>query len=100
MTKDILLDDNLDLLFVNGDLVIGQSDLQHIELIALSNTGDWKENPQFGVNIRKALLADDGNTAVKHAMQIQLEADGADVQRVSIDNTGTLTVEASYGTDN
>lgn len=97
MTQDIVLGNGLDLAIgTNGDLVIGQSDLQHIELIALSNSGDWKENPQFGVNIRKALLAEDGYTAVKHTLQIQLEADGADVEKVGIDGLGNLNIDANY----
>jgi len=97
--KDILLDEDLDLLIVNGDLVIGESDLQHIELIARSNTGDWKENPTFGVNIRKAINDEGGYTAAKHTLQLQLEADGATVASISIDSSGKLTIDASYGTD-
>ncbi|MDJ1494150.1 hypothetical protein QNI19_14495 [Cytophagaceae bacterium DM2B3-1] len=98
--KDILLDDNNDLLIQNGDIVIGNCDLQNIQLICLSNTGDWKENPTFGVNIKKSLLDHEPYTAIKHALQIQLEADGATVEKIVIDSDLNLSVDAYYGTDN
>jgi hypothetical protein len=97
---DILLDDDLDLLIVNGDIVFGDADEQNMRLVALSNTGDWKEFPQFGVNLRRALLDEGAATAVKHTLQLQLEADGALVESIALEPDGQLKINARYGTDN
>lgn len=47
---DILLDEDGDLLIVNGDFVIGESDQQHIQRIMISNPGDIKPNALLGAS--------------------------------------------------
>jgi len=51
--KDLLLDENNDLLFKNGELVIGEREMQDIGLIIGSNEGDWKEYPLVGMGMPK-----------------------------------------------
>lgn len=47
---DYLEADDGDLLFEDGDLVIGQSDQNHIYDIISSAKGDWREYPLLGAN--------------------------------------------------
>ncbi len=51
MAYDILLDEDGDLLIVNGDFVIGESIDQEVGLILQSNKGEYKEFPTFGLNL-------------------------------------------------
>ena len=49
MAKDILTDDDRDLLFTaSGDLVFGDGDSQALERVALLNQGELKANPILG----------------------------------------------------
>ncbi|MGR3791555.1 hypothetical protein ACUXZJ_11845 [Flavobacterium sp. TN-1] len=52
--KDFVLDKDNDLMFANGDFFVANSDQQHLELILNSQQGEWKENPDLGVNLIKS----------------------------------------------
>jgi len=75
--KDMLIDDDFDLIIVNGDLSVGHSDNQHIQFIALSNPGEWKQTPVIGVAIGKYLKGPSNQVQhfVKNLKQ-QLKLDG------------------------
>ena len=57
MRNDILLqpDENgiWDLDIQNGELVIGPSDQQHIEMILQSAPGHWREHPLLGADLEE-----------------------------------------------
>jgi lipoprotein-releasing system permease protein len=53
--KDITLDDNFDLIIENGDFKVSDSDMQHIQLICITNLGHWKQFPLVGVGIEQSL---------------------------------------------
>ncbi len=94
--QDILLFDDNDLAIgPNGDFVVDFSDDQHIKLILESGRGDWRQNPQVGVNIRQLLSEDAAPTFLKHEVQKQLEADGATVNKVDVE-TGNMKIDARY----
>jgi hypothetical protein len=61
--KDLLLDDNDNLIISNGDFVIGNADYQQRKLIILSQKGEWKEYPSLGFGIdnylKKSVTADE-----------------------------------------
>ena len=44
--KDIRLDDDLDLVFKDGDFAISESSIQHQKLLILSDKGEFKESPK------------------------------------------------------
>ncbi|EKT3957699.1 hypothetical protein NTJ28_001686 [Flavobacterium psychrophilum] len=48
MRKDILLDEDFDLIIQNGDFLIGESDQQHVNCIFLAHQGEYKEFPFIG----------------------------------------------------
>lgn len=53
--KDIILDNNNELLISNGDIVVDDGTQQHIALLLLSNQGDFKQHPLTGIGIMKYL---------------------------------------------
>lgn len=76
MVKDIILDENADLLIKNGDFVVDFSDLQHIELIVNFAEGALKQFPTQGVGI----WAYSGSSGMARDLQrkinVKLDADG------------------------
>ncbi len=76
---DILLDENGDLVDNNGDLAIGNSALQHLDLLLKSNKGDWKEYPLVGVDLNKSInstLSLQNTDAIVKQIKLQMEMDG------------------------
>lgn len=89
---DFLLDDNGDELILNGDLVLGGSDDQHITDILASYPGEWKQSPLCGVNIRRAINGSmDGR--IRRDVRLQLEADGYKVKNITFTET-ELNIDA------
>jgi hypothetical protein len=86
--QDYLLDDDGDLKIVNGDFVIGDSDLQNINDILISEQGWWKEFPALGAGISKLLKGKVIPTLVESLIKAQLESDGFQVGRPSVTNAG------------
>ena len=83
--KDILLDDDLDLLIQDGDFVVGPSDDQHIELILRATEGHFKEYPLLGANINSMVNGIiDGNYRKK--IRLHLNQDGFKVNSVTYIN--------------
>ena len=89
---DIMLDHEKDLLLKNGDLVIDESDSQHIEHILLAAPGHYKMSPLVGCDITSRMKGNiDGRYKAKVALQ--LTADGYKVNRITIEQ-GILTIDA------
>ncbi|OXA83668.1 hypothetical protein [Flavobacterium columnare] len=93
--KDFVLDKDNDLMFANGDFFVANSDQQHLELILNSQQGEWKENPDLGVNLIKSQsgLID---RFLKRNIKVQLEADGFDIEILNIGTTG-IELKGQYG---
>ena len=88
---DIKLDDN-DLLILNDDLVLVESDDQHIADTINAAPGWWKETPTEGVGIMKYLKGKNSQE-LSRAIQINLKADGYDSRPViSFNTNGKLTI--------
>lgn len=91
---DVLLDENKDLKFVNGDLVIGDVNQQNQELIVVSNKGDWKESPEIGVGIND-YLNDENISGAISAIKNNLRYDGFKVNKVKLVNN-KIEIDAKY----
>ena len=77
MRADILTDENDDLLIIDGQLVIGESDEQHVRHIVLSTQGDFKEHPLMGFGLSRYLKTPVLETEkFKRELAVQLKADG------------------------
>ena len=73
---DIMLDDDGDIIIMNDDLVLGDSDGQHIQHIFELEPGELKENVLVGIGIQKKLHGNEANGAVRREATLQLLADG------------------------
>lgn len=85
--KDIKLDDDFDLVIENGDFKVSSSDMQHIQLICITDLGHWKQFPLMGVGIQKYIASSGQQEALKRAINIQLAADGYKVNQVLVKDT-------------
>ena len=85
--KDILLDDDFDLLIQNGDAVIGASDEQHIALILKTYPGAWKFNTYVGVGIDQYLASSGNEDLIKRNISVQLKADNYQVNKITLTKT-------------
>lgn len=86
MMDDLLLND-FDLEFENGDLVIGNSKDQSVQMLLLSAQGEWKEHPEAGADIRRA---QNGviDQFLERNIRVQLEADNFNLDKLTIDENG------------
>jgi hypothetical protein len=94
MPKDILLNDD-DLLFINGDLVVRDSTLQHQKHLLLVQPGELREFPTVGVGLVN-FLNDDALDDLGAAIQREFENDGMIVKKLDVYENGKLEIDASY----
>lgn len=95
MMNDLLIDENKDLAFANGDLATGNSDYQHQELLLMTDKGDWKEQPTVAVGVRYWLKDNDAEGLMGEIKQ-EFERDGMSVKKIEIANDGKLNIDASF----
>lgn len=77
MRNDILLDENNNILIVDGDFAIGQSDQQHVKHIVEAFKGEYKFNPLVGFGVIGYLKRDEMiESEFRRDLKIQLENDG------------------------
>lgn len=74
--KDIILDDDGDLLIQNGDFVVGESDMQHLQLIVSLANGSLKQFPLQGVGIMSYSGSSGQAATLRNSIKIKAEADG------------------------
>lgn len=92
---DVVLDENDDLLFENGDLVIGESTNQNIKQIVTANKGEFKESPEIGVGIVQMLNDEEYDDILIEAKK-NLAYDGMKVKNISFSEEGKLIIDAKY----
>jgi len=92
--KDVLVDSDGDLLIVDGDLVIGDSDEQNQRHLILASKGEYKRNPEIGGDLLNLLDEDNPKKAVTEIKK-QLEYDGAKVNNITY-KEGKLDIDAKY----
>lgn len=93
--KDIILNDD-DLMFINEDFFISDSQNQSIELLLKSKQGEWKRNPEAGCNIHSAksgLIT----RSLDRNIRLQLEADDFNIQELEILSEG-INILGNYET--
>ncbi len=73
--KDILLDENFDISFENGDIKIGESFWQEVILVLNSEKGMWKSSPLTGAGLRKNIRSTVSPENIKKEIQLALQAE-------------------------
>lgn len=77
MRNDILLNEQNELLIVDGDFVTGQSDQQHVKCIVEAFKGEFKSNLLVGFGAINYLKRDEKiESEFRRDLKIQLENDG------------------------
>lgn len=95
MPTDLLLDENLELLIVDGDFIFGESTAQHQKTLILSDKGEFKEVPMRGVGARH-FLEDAAPDNLARAIRQEFSIDGMTVRKIQIAPDLTIQVEANY----
>jgi hypothetical protein len=92
---DIALEQNEDLLIMNGDFVLKECTLQHQRQLILNNKGDFKQNPTICVGVF-TYFDDEQTDALTRAVSIEFARDGMDVQQIRLNKDGVLESHAFY----
>ena len=93
--QDLLLDATGDVAITAGDLAIGESNEQQQRLLLATTPGEWKAAPIRGVGVIGYLECPD-NGQLARRIQTEFTADGMRVERINIDNNGTIDITAAY----
>lgn len=95
--KDFLLDEDLDLVIVNGDAVMGFCTAQNQQKILMLNQGELKHAPLIGVCLQDWLL-DDGEDilSLQHKIQDQFETDGQIIRKLDVTGFPHIKLVAEY----
>lgn len=94
---DILknIDGDGDVVIKQNDLLIGNSDKQHMNDLILVEKGSLKQYPGVGVGAQTFIEGEDRSGLLRE-MSLQFSADGMEVQQVELTQQGILNVAAKY----
>lgn len=85
MRSDIILNENNELLIVDGDFASGQSDQEHVKHIVEAFKGEYKANPLVGFGAINYLKRDEKiESEFRRDLKIQLENDGYSDSRIDL----------------
>lgn len=82
MARDILLDENFDLLIKNGDFVMGDSEAQEVGIILGISTGELKSDPLVGANLIEFIRGGASKDKIENRVRTQLELDEKDYDEI------------------
>lgn len=91
--QDILLTNELNLSFLNGDFIAAESTSQHQKLLLLAQKGNYLQNPDIGVGVESYLNDERDGLAVE--IRSQFEMDGMKVAKLQLNGT-IIEIEAPY----
>ena len=95
---DLLLAADYDLAFTDaGDIAMGESDGQHLNLLLLTSAGEWKADPLAGIGLRRyqnAPLGPAETAALQREVGIQLTRDGYQVLELDLSDLSAAVLNA------
>jgi hypothetical protein len=91
--KDIITDENGDLIILNGDFKVNESDSQHVEHIVIADKGQFRQFPLIGVGIKKTINGSVNPQRVKQQIKLQLESDGFNVRQIEVNPNDPLNIQ-------
>lgn len=74
--QDLRVDDEGELMFLNGDFDVVVANDEHAKSIIYSYTGDWVQYPSVGCNIQDYLNGDIDPVSIQGLIETQLKIDG------------------------
>ncbi|PNW12160.1 hypothetical protein C1637_18580 [Chryseobacterium lactis] len=96
MPTDILLNENFELQFAEGDFVFGESTYEHQRSLLLADKGEIKPFPKNGVGTRRYLEHEAPEELAREIRQ-EFFADGMNVHEIEISDTLDININADYG---
>jgi hypothetical protein len=79
---DILLDENDDLIIVDGDFVIDESVLQEVGIILRLNSGDLKSDPVLAPNLIQLINSKENSQEFEDRVRIHLKRDNKNYNEI------------------
>ncbi|MES2238853.1 MAG: hypothetical protein V4497_01210 [Bacteroidota bacterium] len=95
MPKDILLDEDMDVLIADGDFVVNESTAQHQKILILSDKGEFKEIPMRGVGARR-YLEESNPSNLAREIRTEFSTDGMIVNKIQIATDLSIQIDANY----
>ena len=92
---DILCDETGDIACENGDMVIGESTVQHQQDLLSASEGEYKFDAMVGVGLIE-FLDDEDQSAMMKKIRVQFAKDGMNVKTARINSSGKLEIDATY----
>ena len=80
--KDILINEDIEI--KNGDLVVGESDAQHIEHILRAKPGHFYQYPTLGIGVEDNIKGNISKQALRQSIKQNLESDNYRVNKIDI----------------
>lgn len=91
--KDLITDADGDLIFINGDIKINESDTQHVEHILITDKGQFRQFPLIGVGVARYYHGSVNKQELKQSVKLQLESDGYNVRQIFVDTNESLKID-------
>ena len=79
---DILLDENDDIIIVDGDFVIDESVLQEVGIILRLNSGDLKSDPVLAPNLIQLVNSKENSQEFEDRVRIHLKRDNKNYNEI------------------
>lgn len=95
MPKDILLDENFNIITKNGVFAIGESTYQHQKILIFADKGQFKSNPTAGVGSRRFLESSRPDDFAREIRQ-EFIKDGMSIRTLKIGENLEVTIDAIY----
>jgi hypothetical protein len=93
---DYMVDETGDLLIQGGDFARGESTRKHQEHLLLAAPTNIFYEPSTGVGIGNYILDDATNDEVQSDIQKEFEADGMEVEILTVAGLTNINIQAAY----
>lgn len=91
---DILLDNDEDLSFKDGDFYVGNSDQQHVQHILKADKGHFRQWPLLGVGILDYVNGAVEPEVIRQLITTNLKNDNYNVKQVLVTNDYSISIDA------
>lgn len=85
-----------DLLIANGDFVVGESTLQHVKDLLITQKGQYRLHPDAGIGIDQFINDDVTNDELASVIQAGIANDNATVSILKVNSVNSIEIVAKY----